>query len=318
MGMHLFRLLAVCLAFALLAPAAATASVPAASTGPAADVTGVSATLTGVVSPNKEVTTWAFEYGTTTAYGARTPDASVSGNAGKDVDAAITGLTPNTVYHFRLVASNASGSDVGADMTFTTASSAYTLPTLTIAAAPPTVRFGRPTVISGQLAGAGNAGVQVQLEQDPYPFDGSFKKTGQPVTTDAAGNYAFTVTPDVNTHYRAVAKASPPVTSAEVTVRVRSRVSFGVSDTRVKRGQRVRFKGTVTPAHDGRRVKIQRRTSTGFKTVAKALLRAASGGRSAYRTRLRIRNKATYRVLMPGHGDHAAGISRKRTIRVGA
>src|SRR3954453_8233390 len=93
----------------LLAPAVADASAPGATTGAATDVTSYSATLNGVVNPNKDETTYHFEYGTTTAYGATTPDATVNGNAGKDVSAPVTGLAPDAVYHYRLVATNAAG-----------------------------------------------------------------------------------------------------------------------------------------------------------------------------------------------------------------
>lgn len=188
--------------------------MPGASTGVATSITSTSATLNGVVNPHKEATTYAFEYGTTTAYGARTPDATVSGNAGKDVNATVTGLTPNTVYHYRLVATNPSGADAGADLTFTTAAS-YTLPpTITIAAVPATVRFGSTSTISGQLTNAA-VGTTVTLQQSPHPFT-AFTDVGTPVATDATGAYAFTVTPGLNTRYRVVAQSTPPVTSVEV------------------------------------------------------------------------------------------------------
>lgn len=312
--MNLLRLLAACGALALL-PTTAQASVPGASTGTATDITATSAKLTGVVNPNKEETTYSFEYGTTTAYGAKTPDAIVGGNAGKDVEADITGLTPNTVYHFRLVATNASGSDTGADGTFTTLPSPYTLPpTVTIAAAPLTVTFGGTTTISGQVTNA-PAGTTVTLQQSPHPF-AAYSDAGTPVAIDAAGGYSFPVVPGLHTRYRVVVQSTPPVTSGEVTVLVRYRVSLKVSATKVKRGTRVRFKGKVAPAHDGRKVKIQRKSSSGFKTVAKAVLKAAPGDISRYAKRIRIKRKGTYRVRVGADADHATAFSPKRTIRV--
>lgn len=102
-----------------------------------------------------------------------------------------------------------------------------------------------------------------------------------------------------------------------MTVLVRYRVSLKVSDTMVSKGQRVRFKGAVAPAHDGRKVKIQRRTNTGFKTVAKAVLRAAAGGRSKYAKRIRVTRKGTYRVRVGADADHATGFSPLTQIKVG-
>src|SRR5687767_11469394 len=69
---------------ALLAtPGLAATAAPGASTGAATEVTATTATLNGVVNPNKEDTTYVFEYGLTTAYGTTTaPQTEVSGNAG--------------------------------------------------------------------------------------------------------------------------------------------------------------------------------------------------------------------------------------------
>ena len=316
--MNLQRTLIALAAWALLAPAAAVAAAPGASTGTATDVTATTATLTGTVNPNKEVTTYYFEYGTTTAYGSRTPDQTVGGNAGKSVEATITGLAPNTTYHFRLVARNPSGRDTGDDATFTTLAD-YVVPganAITCAARPARITFGRSTTISGQLTGPDNGGVKVQLEQDPVPYGDGFKKTGPGATTDANGFYSITVAPGVNTRYQVVAKSSPSVTCAAVQVLVRHKVGLRVSDNKVRRGQRVRFSGAVRPAHTGK-VRIQRRVKGGgWRTVAKAKLRP-KGNRSTYSKRLRIFRKGTYRAKMNRDAEHIAGVSRKRTIRIG-
>jgi hypothetical protein len=66
-------------------------------------------------------TTYWFDYGTTTAYGARTPDAPAPAPLGTQaVSAAIAGLRPAADYHFRLLARNAIGTTAGADATFRT------------------------------------------------------------------------------------------------------------------------------------------------------------------------------------------------------
>jgi hypothetical protein len=304
---------------ALLAPASALASAPGATTGAATDVGSDSATLNGVVNPNKEDTAYHFEYGTTTSYGSVTPDGVVGGNAGKDVSATVTGLAPNTTYHYRLVATNPSGSDQGADMTFTTAASPYTFtPALSIAANPVTITFGRTSAITGQLTNASTvSGVSVQLQAAPHPFTAPFANLGAPATTDPSGGYGFNVRPGRHTRYQAIAQSSPPATSGVVEVRVRYAVSLRTSARRVRRGRRVRLSGAVSPAADGKRVAIRRRTRTGaFKTVARVVLRAAKGNRSLYRKRVRVRRKATYRTVKPGDAGHLVGKSRRRTIRI--
>src|SRR5439155_449663 len=65
-----------------------------------------------------------FEYGPSAGYGSQTSAASAgSGAASVAVSAAIDKLTPATLYHFRVVASNATGTSYGPDRTFTTSAS---------------------------------------------------------------------------------------------------------------------------------------------------------------------------------------------------
>lgn len=94
---------------------------PGVTTGPAQRVGSASATLTGSVRPNGTATSYRFEYGRTDAYGSETTATSAgSGLAARDVSAGIAGLSPNTRYHYRLVAVNDSGTGRGEDRTFTT------------------------------------------------------------------------------------------------------------------------------------------------------------------------------------------------------
>jgi hypothetical protein len=102
--------------------AAMLAVAPTATTGPADSITRTSATLTGTVDPNGSATTYRFEYGTTTAYGLQTAESDAgSGDAAVDAQAAISGLTPQTTYHYRIVATSPDGTANGADRTLRTA-----------------------------------------------------------------------------------------------------------------------------------------------------------------------------------------------------
>ena len=93
---------------------------PAAVTGGASPVGNSQANLTGTVNPNAAATTYRFEYGTANTYGASTPETNAgAGNSATAVSAAIAGLVPGTIYHYRLVATNGSGTTAGEDRMFT-------------------------------------------------------------------------------------------------------------------------------------------------------------------------------------------------------
>jgi hypothetical protein len=93
---------------------------PVVATSPATLIASLSATLDGSLNPHGLTTTVSFQYGTTTAYGSTTPMQTQTGNTYRNIAANISGLSPNTVYHFRIVATNSAGTRMGADRTFTT------------------------------------------------------------------------------------------------------------------------------------------------------------------------------------------------------
>src|SRR5205085_42339 len=100
-------------------------NAPTVKTEPASGVTQTNATINASVNPNGgEVTQCKFEYGTTTSYGssAACTLGPGSGSSAVAVSATVTGLTENTVYHFRIVATNAGGTSRGADEGFQTGS----------------------------------------------------------------------------------------------------------------------------------------------------------------------------------------------------
>jgi hypothetical protein len=180
---------------------------------------------------------------------------------------------------------------------------------VTIGVSPGTVTFGKPAVVSGTTA----ANTAVTLRADPFPFNGSFGQVAK-ATSNAAGAYSFTVTPDRSTHYRVdVKKARSPV----ATLLVRWKVTRSVSTRHPRRGRRVLFTGTVSPAHTGGMVEIQRRRSGVYRTVKLATLVAASPTSSSYAVRVRVRRTGFYRARVESDGAHEAGNSRpvKLTVR---
>jgi sugar lactone lactonase YvrE len=93
---------------------------PVVTTNPASNVAISSATLNGLLDPHGLATTVHFQYGTTTSYGHTTPMQSQTGNTYRNIAANISGLTTDTTYHARIVATNSAGTRFGSDRTFTT------------------------------------------------------------------------------------------------------------------------------------------------------------------------------------------------------
>lgn len=99
-------------------------ATPAAITRAASSITAGTAVLNGSASnPDLLPATARVQFGTTTAYGLNTTSQPISPlTVGAPVTASISGLAPSTVFHFRLIVSNSTGTVFGADQTFTTAS----------------------------------------------------------------------------------------------------------------------------------------------------------------------------------------------------
>jgi len=99
--------------------------LPAVATKQASSIDTNSAILNGTINPNGEISGGFFQWGATVSYGNLTPTITVGDGASPvPVSKSITGLQPNTTYHFRLVGTNAnSGSTVfGEDKNFITLS----------------------------------------------------------------------------------------------------------------------------------------------------------------------------------------------------
>jgi hypothetical protein len=305
------KALALALVAAGALPAAASAALPAASTGGARAVTASSATLNGTFNPNGEPTTYFFQYGPTKAYGSQTPTQGPTAAVKKSTPASagVSGLTPATTYHYRLVATNASGTRQGRDRTFTT------LGLISFTARPRFVPFGAPTLLAGQLAGGSVAGVRVTLKENPYPFAGL--KAVATTRTDTAGRYGFNRTPTVNSQYQVVAASRPATTSPIQLVFVRIRVSLRLSATRPRSGQRVVFSGRARPAHNGRFVIIQRLVRGRWRAVRRAtLVPSLNPLFSSYRSSIVIRRGGLYRAHIGHDADHAPGSSGAHRIRL--
>jgi DNA-binding beta-propeller fold protein YncE len=106
------------------------ATPPLATTGAASAVTQTTASVSGVVDPHGLQTVYRIELGTSTSYGTIFFGTAGSGSSSQTVGVTYGALAPSTTYHFRVSATNADGTSIGTDATFTTGS-------ITQAAAPP-------------------------------------------------------------------------------------------------------------------------------------------------------------------------------------
>lgn len=99
------------------------AAPPDAITQPIGPRTTTTAELRGTVDPNGTATNYWFEYGADTSYGTKTPFTPApagSGNSPLLVVQPISGLLPNTTYHYRVVADGFGLAVNGADRSFVT------------------------------------------------------------------------------------------------------------------------------------------------------------------------------------------------------
>src|SRR4051794_30868002 len=245
------------LAASLLITASAQAAVPSATTGGANTVTQTSAKLNGTVKPNNQATTYHFEYGTATTYGTVTPEQGpvAAGSGNTNVSADISALAPGTVYHYRLVATNPSGSIPGKDRTFTTR------PAVSLNASKTIGHFNDNITLAGQVFGTAVSGITVTLQENPYPFGGW--NDIATTTADASGRYQFIRQLKTNTAWRVVAGTKPPGTSNTALVLQQDPVTLKASTTRPRRHHTVLFTGFAKPPRVGFPVYIQRLGRTG-------------------------------------------------------
>jgi hypothetical protein len=198
-----FQITAGSLVFVTDAPPA-----PEVVTGNATNITGSTATLDGTVNPHGGTTTAQFEYGTTTAYGSlvNVTPAPGSGINPVPVSANLSNLQPNTVYHYRLIASSAGGQVQGNDATFTTGGVA---PTVVTAAAT------NVTDVAAILNGTVNPNALATTAYFEYGLTAAPYTQTAPVPDPGSGSSAVPVAANINGllpsttyHFRLVAQNS--------------------------------------------------------------------------------------------------------------
>jgi phosphodiesterase/alkaline phosphatase D-like protein len=160
-----------------------------------------SAVLAVTADSGNTPTAYLVEYGSSSAYGSRSAPTNNSANAVEAIDVSLEDLTPGTLYHYRLVASNTVGTVTGPDQTFTTAAAQ---PPLSATGAASGVGQNNAT-ITGVVSSAGlptNYGFEIGTGS------GYGQPTGIGTLSSGEESIALTLTglqPGTTYHYRVVA-----------------------------------------------------------------------------------------------------------------
>jgi hypothetical protein len=301
--------LLVSLALVLLPAGSQAATLKThATTGPATHLRGSTALLTGAVLPAGNETSYYFEYGPTTAYGAQTPTAAAGNGTTKvPVGQPVSGLAPGVTYHYALVALAAGKTIVGRDRTFVAGGAPSTRLLFRLAKAGTANVFGKPFLISGTLSGIGSTNTPIALQESPYPYLEPFVNVGAPGATNAAGAFSFRISNlAMNTQFRVVTLGRLPIYSPIVTEHVALNVTLHAAPT--KRLGFVRLYGFVAPAQVGKPILFQlekatrpsgkSESSTRFVTEFTTKLKRSGSTFSRFSATVEIRHAGRYRAVV--------------------
>ena len=283
-----------------------TGAAPGVSTGTPANVGSSSATLRATVDPNGLATTYRFQYGTSSNNLSRTTanTGAGSGNANVSVAANIGGLSANDRIYYRVTATNSAGTRNGSTRSFVTSKS-LRIDSISV----PRSRFGGSATIRGDLDGSGVNGTRVSVVGTAFPFSSPFAALGG-ASANRSGNFAIQVSNiRANTRIRIVAAGN--ITG------IYNLYNGNRVGVKLRKGRRLSFSGTVTPAAANGLVRIQKRKSNGrWGNVRKGRLKPLDMNRSRYRLSAR-RAKGIYRVMVVPRdgGAHSSGYSRKLRVR---
>lgn len=250
---------------------ASAAASPTVLTGDASSVGFSRAVLHGTVDPNGSLTHYRFEWGPTSASGSASPLRSAgSGSEGVSVQAGIKGLLPDTVYHYRLVASNGLGQASGAERTFKTKGH----PPAGVATGPATQIGFRGATVTGTIDPNGEASTYVFQYGLTTAYGGETFRAEVPAGYTLLGVSAQIqgLSPGTVFHYRIVAfHGGLPSYGGDatfVTLPLRRRRSHLRAKTSPHRASRAPFAFTTAGLVTGAQVLPASARCSGIATVA--------------------------------------------------
>ena len=302
---------------ALVAPATASAAAPGVSVRAESNVTFNSAFINARIDPNNVRTTYFVRFGLTKLYGLETAHQEAgSGGAPRDVSIALTGLAPDTKYHYRVIAVNENGAITRSkDQTFRTRKQPLGV---TLTASATTVAPNAPVVLTGQLTGTNNANRDVRVEASQWPYTGGFTQIGNKIVTDSQGNFTFNVlNVPFNTQFRVALAQRPEVVSPIIAVSVPLTVKTDIRTVKTFRhSKKVRFKGTVTPAPGTPSLAVQKKRDGVWTTIATAKRWTVTTTGVTFKKKVRIGKSGKFRIVaQDASGKYAVGAGRVLSIK---
>lgn len=283
--------------------------VPAVDTAGVGQLTPTSASFTGLLDPHDAPTTFHFEYGLTSAYGSDTPPVPVTGYGKRVIAQTVSGLTPFTVYHYRLIATNPTGTSRGTDHVATTLRSPTSIAVRRTTREP--AIWAGEVRLTGRVEGQGIGGMTLVVERDDYPFDGRYREAKR-FTAGTDGSFKATVGPLWSAvRLRVVTRTDLDVKSPVLEVANRVRVGI-IRDGATTIGFGLR--GSIRPEQPRARVSVQRQQPSGrWRTIARTTAEPLRGNRSRYQVQVPrpMRSAALRVVVLPTDGGaHVRGFSR--------
>jgi hypothetical protein len=285
------------LAVSLATPFAAAAAIPPnAATGLVTAVLPTSVTVAGTVNAEGTATTWYFQYGLATdaAYGSQTATVSAGSSTGNvEVSRSLTGLTPATSYHFRIVATSSVGTTYGADVSFNTS-------------AAPVVITGAATDLTSSLATL-NGVVNPEALATKWYFQyglttsyGSKTATKSLAASPNSTNVSAAIAKlgsNATYHFRLVATSGAGTSfGADLTLTTGLSVTLNTSASTVVYGSSVILSGAISSGASGHTVTLlsERYDQAAFSSVA--TVTTGAGGSWSYSAQPAVRT--TYEAMV--------------------
>ena len=217
-----------------------------ATTMAATRIRSTSATLNGSYSANAGTNAPTFEYGLSTTYGTSVNGTLITALSGTS-SAALTGLAPGTIYHYRLINTNPNGTAYGTDMTFSTLD--VNAPVAITGTAVGSTIGG--ATFRGTVNGSGSDTTAVFEYGTTTSYGAVAAALPLPVTgsNDTAVNVNVTgLTANATYHYRVVATSSQGTTYGDdATVQMVQAPVVSTSSATVT-SQSATLRGSVTPS----------------------------------------------------------------------